>query len=210
MTFALVPGLAEASAAFPVGVALGLVVVAPPGPVSLAVVGVAAHHGRRRALEAALGAAGADLVWTIVALGLSNRLSAIGPGAMAIVRLALGVVLGVAAASTLRRPERASDALADLQRPGPTLAAIALVNPMTLAAWLALATAIDGRFDGPALVAVGAGLIVASVGWHLLLATAARRAFANLSDKGRRRFTLGSGILLATLAAALIGSGLRG
>ncbi len=210
MTLAFVSGLAEASAAFPVGLALGLAVVAPPGPVSLAVVGVAAHQGRRRALHAALGVAAADVVWTIVALGLSSRIGTIGHTAMALIRVALGLLLGGAAIAALRRPDAASLAIADMQRPGRTLAAIALANPMALAGWLGLAAAIDGRFHGAAMVAVGVGLIVASIGWHLVLVTVARQTLGSLSAAGRRRFTIGSAAFLCVLAATLVASGVRG
>ena len=208
MALALIPAVTEIGAAFPVGVALGLAVVAPPGPISLAVVSVAAHPDRRRGVAAAFGVVGADLVCTLLAVAVASRIGTLNPTLLHGVQLLLGTLLVVAAVHGLRRPGATAQAVAEIDRPGRTLALVSIANPVALAGWLALAVALQNRFSGAGLAAATLGLVTASIGWHLALVTFARRAFADLNDSGRIRLARVSASVLLVFGALLVSHGI--
>lgn len=191
--------------AFLLGLLIGLPFVAPVGPVALTLFGVSAEQGRRRALTGAGGVVAADALLVPVALAAAGWLSGFSPAWLRSIELLLGIVLGITGLLAVRHAERARAALGGLRRPAGALFVLAIVNPLSLVAWMGLALALPARISGVgALAAFGLGLLLASALWHVMLAIAGGSLARRLGDVGRTRLTQTSGSLMVGVACLLI------
>ena len=146
------------------GFLTGIALVAPIGPVALTLFGLGAEQGRRAALAGAGGVVLADSLTMPVALGGAGFLGGLDAGIVRWLEIAMGVALIALAIVTVVHAERARAALGSMQRPTRTLAAMTLLNPLSLVAWLGLALALPADIRTPAALAwFGVG-IVAGIG----------------------------------------------
>jgi threonine/homoserine/homoserine lactone efflux protein len=188
-----------------VGFLTGLALVAPIGPVALTLFGLGAEQGRRVALAGAGGVVLADALTMPVALGSAGFLSSLDPGVVRVFEVVMGLALVALAVSTIVAADRARAAVAGIRRPARTLAIMTMVNPLSLVAWAGVALALPTSLRSPsALVAFGAGLVLASAFWHSGLAMAAGSLARRMGDGPRRAVTRASGVVLLVVGGVLV------
>lgn len=187
------------------GFVTGLALVAPVGPVALTLFGLGAEQGRRAALAGAGGVVLADSVSVPIALGGAGFVGGLDAGIVRWVELAMGIALIAVAAVTMVHAERARAALASVRRPARTLAAMTLLNPLSLVAWVGLALALPSTLRAPVALAVfGAGILLASAVWHAGLATASGVLGPRLGPRTRTCVTRVSGVVLLAVGGFLV------
>jgi threonine/homoserine/homoserine lactone efflux protein len=188
-----------------VGFLTGLALVAPIGPVALTLFGLGAEQGRRVALAGAGGVVLADALTMPVALGSAGFLSSLDSGVVRVFEVVMGLALVALAVSTIVAADRARAAVAGIRRPARTLAIMTMVNPLSLVAWAGVALALPTSLRSPsALVAFGAGLVLASAFWHSGLAMAAGSLARRMGDGPRRAVTRASGVVLLVVGGVLV------
>lgn len=187
------------------GFLTGLALVAPVGPVALTLFGLGAEQGRRAALAGAGGVVLADSITMPVALGGAGFLGGLDAGVLRWFEVLMGLTLIIVAALTVMHAERARAAFASMRRPARALAAMTLLNPMSIVAWIGLALALPSTLRSPvALVAFGGGLLLASAVWHTGLATASGMLGPRLGDRARTLITRCSGAFLLAIGGVLV------
>ena len=183
----------------------GLALVAPVGPVALALIGIGIERGRQRAVAGAVGIAFADVVLLTVTAVLAVTVGLFELAFIRWVQLGLAFVLAAVGLVTIVRADGAIETLGRIERPGRTLCSMTLINPMSLAIWLGIVAALPPEtFEGSSVVSFGLGIAAASLGWHLLLATLSAWIGPRLSAGLRRSFTIAGGVVLIALAALLL------
>ncbi|MGW6918562.1 lysine transporter LysE [Kitasatospora sp. NPDC054939] len=188
------------------GAAAGLGVAVPLGAIGVLLL-EEGRRGRRAAASAACAVASVDALYAAAATALGARLAGAlaawepwtrAGAALVLVAVAVRGLLG------LRRPlpEAGVETGAAVGRRGAAgtflrFAALTLVNPMTALYFAALVTG-GGGPGGPAEGgAFVAGVLVASLGWQLLLAAAGVSMGARLSPTARRlTYCAGYGLVL--------------
>lgn len=174
------------------GVALGVVVSAPPGPNTVLCINLA-RDGVRRAMPVIASAALADAAYSLLAAS----------GILVAARIDAEVLTWLAPCFMLATAVLAWTPASISPR---TAAGIVLFNPATIAIWLALSSApalqalsVTDLLLRPLPVALGTAV------WFLLLAVAASRIGLQLSARARvrmQRILAGSLGLLAVASAA--------
>ena len=187
------------------GFLTGLALVAPVGPVALTLFGLGAEQGRRAALAGAGGVVLADVVTMPIALGGAGMVGGLDAGIVRWLELVMGLSLVVLAIVTVVHAERAREAIGALRRPTRTLAAMTLLNPLSLVAWLGLALALPSSIRTPvALVSFGIGIVAASAVWHTGLAAASGTLASRLGQRPRTYITRCSGVLMLVIGGVLV------
>lgn len=187
------------------GFLTGLALVAPVGPVALTLFGIGAEQGRRAALAGAGGVVLADSLTMPVAFGGAGFLAGLDAGIVRWFEVVMGLLLMGVAVVTLVHAERARAALATVRRPTRTLAAMTMLNPLTLVAWVGLALALPQSLrSAGTLVLFGAGVLLASAVWHTGLAAASGVLGPRLGDRCRTVITRASGAFLLGVGALLM------
>ncbi len=187
------------------GFVTGLALVAPVGPVALTLVGLGAEQGRRAALAGAGGVVLADSLTMPVALGGAGFLGGLDAGIVRWLEIVMGLALLAVALVTMVHAERARAALGSVRRPTRTLAAMTLLNPLSLVAWVGLALALPSSIRTPvALGSFGVGVVAASALWHTGLAAASGSFGHRLGDRTRTTITRLSGVFLLVIGGVLV------
>lgn len=187
------------------GFLTGLALVAPIGPVALTLFGIGAEQGRRAALAGAAGVVLADAVTMPIALGGAGLLDGLDAGAVRVAEFVMGVLLVGLALVLVLQAEGARRSLARITRPTRTLAAMTLVNPLSVVAWLGVALALPATIRSPISLAVfGGGLVLASAVWHAGLATVSGSFGPRLGERPRTLLTRGSGVFLFVVGGVLV------
>lgn len=187
------------------GFLTGIALVAPIGPVALTLFGIGAEQGRRAALAGAGGVVLADTLTIPVALGGAGFLGGLDAGIVRWLEISMGLALAVLAGLTMLHAERARSAIGSIRRPAQVLAAMTLCNPLSLVAWLGLALALPTSIRTPtALVAFGAGVLIASALWHTGLAAASGTFASRLGHRPRTIITRASGLVLLLVGGVLV------
>lgn len=188
-----------------IGFATGITLVAPIGPVALALFGLGAERGRRAALAGAGGVVLGDLVSLPLALAGAGVVSGLDAGIVRAVEVAMGVAVVAMALSMVVAADGARQVVARIRRPTRTLALMTLVNPLSLVAWAGLALALPPSLRDPrALAAFGAGILLASAVWHSGLAVAAGAIGGRAGDRQRRTATRASGLVMLAVGVLLL------
>lgn len=188
-----------------VGFLTGLALVAPVGPVTLALFGLGAEQGRRAALAGAGGVVLADSLTMPLALGSAGFVSSLDRGVVRSFEVVMGLAVVALAVSTIVASDRARDAVAGIRRPARTLAVMTMVNPLSLVAWAGVALALPTSLRSPAALAVfGLGLVLASACWHSGLAMTAGTLARRMGDGSRTVLTRVSGVVLLVVGGVLV------
>lgn len=182
---------------------------ASPGPSNLAIMSIAARHGRKAALAFALGVISGSMFWaSVAAVGISAALVAYSHFIVAI-KIFGGLYLlwlafksgrtafasTVAASSKAERPET----LGKLYRRG---ALLHLTNPKAILVWVSIVALSSGN-SGPALGAVIPGCAV--IGWFVFSGYAVLFS----TDSARRLYLRTRRALDASLAVVFGVAGIR-
>ena len=187
------------------GFLAGLVLVAPVGPVALTLFGLGAAQGRRAAIAGAGGVVLADLVIMPMALSGAGFLGTLDHGAVHRVEVFMGVTIVMLALVTIFHAERTQDALGSIRHPTRALAAMTLLNPLSIVAWTGLALALPPSVRAPAaLTAFGIGVVLASAVWHTGLAAASGSFAGRLGCRPRTVLTQLSGCVLLVIGGVLV------
>lgn len=188
-----------------VGFLTGLALVAPIGPVALALFGLGAEQGRRAALAGAGGVVLADSLTMPIALGSAGFLATLDSGVIRSFEVVMGLALVALAISTLVAADRARQAVAGIRRPARTLAVMTILNPLSLVAWAGVALALPTSLRSPATLAVfGLGLVLASAFWHSGLAMAAGSLASRMGAGPRALVTRLSAVVLLVVGGVLV------
>jgi threonine/homoserine/homoserine lactone efflux protein len=191
------------------GMAVGLAIAAPVGPIGLLCIRRSLAEGRSAGLATGLGAATADAVYgAIAAFGLT-AVSAVLIAQQFWLRLAGGVFLfylGVRIA--LAAPATATD------QPAPTgllsayasTALLTLANPLTILSFAAVFAGLGVSASGGtgAAVSVVSGVFLGSALWWLLLSGAASLLRARIDVHGLRWLNRLSGAILLAFACYIL------
>lgn len=183
------------------GVAIGLMVAAPVGPVNVLCARRALEHGWRAGMASGLGAAAADTLFAAAAaLALAQATGLVAAHRTFLV-LAGGLFLLAYGWRTLRATPPAPGAGRDAAGLAADFAAafaLTLANPITVfsfaGSFVALAIPMDPRIDASDALLVG-GVFLGSTCWWTLLVAAASRL--------RQRFTR-SGLVIANRVAGIV------
>ena len=192
---------------FYAGLIAGLAIAMQVGAVSLLLIEASVVGGPRKGVAAGMGVATADFAYAAVA-GVAGGAAgaALAGHETDIKRFAAAVLAAIALHGLLglwRDPElRELDAGGTVRSHYTRFLAITAVNPLTIASFAAVATAlsVDGASDMLAFV-LGVGL--ASAGWHLVLPLAAGHAGRWVTPTIRRSLAIGGRVLVLAIAVHL-------
>lgn len=142
------------------GLGIGLLLVLPPGPLSLSIIGLGAQRGVRPALEAGLGVAIAEIISLLAAAGLvlaGHSLPEIVNQTMRWCSIAAILGMGYV---LFTRTSQVNDMLDKIESPFRTLAIVTLASPWIFTTWFALLNAapVHDRWQDLALYGTGLGL----------------------------------------------------
>ena len=174
---------------FVTGLVAGFAIAMPPGAVTSLIVRIGLQRGFPSALAAGWGTATVDGVYCVVAVlagaALVPLLGAIDPPLRVVTGLVL-VGLGLRGILGARRdaPSAGSPDARDLAATYVRFVAITMVNPATLAYFIAVALG----FAGSVLNDAGAfivGVFAASLTWHAILAVLSGSLHGRLSPNAR-------------------------
>ncbi|GGB43723.1 lysine transporter LysE [Tistrella bauzanensis] len=206
------------------GMALGLAVAAPVGPIGLMCLRRAVTGGFGAGMACGLGVALADLVYALIAafgLGAVLGVAALDPLWPQLAGAVLIAWIGIGAVRRGRMVLRHGDAGPAATAPGRgrdtvTAFLLTLSNPMTIASFAGLfaglglgAAAGDaGAMDGGAVrtttpAALALGVFLGSLGWWAMLAGAGHRFGRRLTAPALARIDIAAGLLLVVGAAWL-------
>ncbi|HEY8339762.1 MAG TPA: LysE family transporter [Egibacteraceae bacterium] len=201
--------LSAVAGALAAGVAAGLAVAVPLGPVGLLVIDRAARHGLATGVAAGAGVAAADCCYALLAAVAGFELAArVAPAADA-VRVVSAVALAALAVTgvvrTVRQPAPTPATPGRAARASAALFGLTLLNPLTVSTFAALVLGLGaGGLTGPGTkAAFVTGVTAASFLWQSLLAVAGAVAGSRLSPRARVVTGLVGNLLVLGLALRL-------
>ena len=197
------------------GIAIGLAMTAPPGPVNILVIRTAIGQGFRVAFLTGLGAVVSDMFYaSIAAYGVSSIAHLISSHARPLMAVggAVLVFIGVRLARTrLGLEALGQDAAGDMSVvPGKMLTAftMAITNPGVLFGFLAIFGTMNGvlhlseHASRPPTVA--AGVAIGTMLWWLFLSFLVSRFRERISETMFMRINRWTGVLIAGFGFALL------
>ena len=191
---------------FLTGLIAGFAIAMPPGAVTSLIVRIGLQRGLPSALAAGWGTATVDGVYCVIAVlagaAIVPLLGAVDPP----LRVATGLVLiglGVRGIVTARHeaPSAGSPDARDLVATWLRFIGITMVNPATLAYFVAIALGFAGAVLNDALAFV-LGVFAASLTWHAILAVLSGSLHGRLGPRAR-------GVLVIVANGVVIALGLR-
>ncbi|WP_020177697.1 LysE family transporter [Methylopila sp. M107] len=197
------------------GMAIGVGVNAPVGPVNVMCIHRAIRKGPTSAMAAGFGAWIADVVFAAAAAFGVTAISNFVEGHLAVIKvvggavmIAFGMKLLLAPSSTHDAP--ANDTALSLFRAGLTSFALTVTNPAVLLGFAAIFGGLAGIGEKPGDFETAAqltlGVAIGSAAWWLALSTGASRLREHLAEKWLGRInTLSGGGLLVFGFVVLIG-----
>ena len=187
-----------------VGFVVGVMVVAPVGPISLLLITIGLERGAGAGVRAGLGVAAADAALLLVVLAAADRLTALDPTWQRSIEVALGAGLMLIGIRAVVARVGITKAVERIQRPGRVLMVATLANPMTVLAWLGLMVALGSELgQGWALARTGLGIVLASLAWHTALGAASGSVGERLSPARRILVQRASGVAMIGLGVLL-------
>jgi len=187
---------------FVTGLVAGFAIAMPPGAVTSLIVRIGLQRGFPSALAAGWGTATVDGVYCVVAVlagaAVVPLLGAIDPPLRVVTGLVL-VGLGVRGIVSARqeKPSVGSPDARDLAATYARFIAITMVNPATLAYFVAVAFGFAGSLLNDAFAFIG-GVFAASLTWHAILAVLSGSLHGRLSPNARTVLTIvANGVVIA-------------
>lgn len=191
------------------GIVAGLAIAMPPGAIATLILQTGLQRGFRAAFAAGLGCATVDFLYASVAVFLGAALVPLLGTAEPALRGAAGVALiaiGVIGMLGLRR--RAGDAApstttAELLRTYLRFVALTLVNPATLAYFIAVALGLGREVlaDGPAFIA---GVVLATGTWQSGLALVSGSLHGRLRPSARGTIAILANVVVIALGLRIL------
>jgi threonine/homoserine/homoserine lactone efflux protein len=197
----------DPSTALLAGLVAGLAIAMQVGAVSLLLIEASVVRGPRVGAAAGMGVATADLAYAAIAALAGGAAGAALSSHESEIKLTAAAVLAAIAVHGLATLHRVPDGTTRVAATGPRahyarFLAITMANPLTIASFAAVATALS--LDGPgAAVAFAAGVGFASAAWHVALTVAAGHAGRWMTPRIRRGLAVGGRLLVLAIAAHL-------
>lgn len=194
---------------FVTGVVAGLAIAMPPGAIATLILQTGLQRGFRPAFAAGLGCATVDLLYASIAVFLGTALVPLLGAAEPALRGAAGVALiaiGVIGMLGLRRragEAAASTTTAELLRTYLRFVALTLVNPATLAYFIAVALGLGREVlaDAPAFVA---GVVLATGTWQSGLALVSGSLHGRLGPSARGAIAILANVVVIALGLQIL------
>jgi threonine/homoserine/homoserine lactone efflux protein len=190
-----------------VGVVAGLAVATPVGPISMLLLDTGRRLGVRRGFAAALGVALTDLVYAAGAGVGGSRIRALVVGHERVLAIVSGVMLtGVAAWCIVHGLRTAAGEPSVVNPPGRgrllrSFVTLTAVNPLTIVAFVAVATGPDVRLTSLTIPLFAAVVFAVSLAWQTLLVGGGAVLGRMLPPGFQRATAIGGGLMIAALAA---------
>ncbi len=187
------------------GFIVGLALVMPIGPVALTLIGVGVERGRRAGLAGALGVVLADALLVGTTVLAADRVARLGTSWIRPTEIVLGVLVGVVGIVALTRSQTTRTLLGRVQRPTPTLLALTLSNPLSLALWAGVVLTLPASMlETVPFVTFGAGIVAASAVWHTGLGVAASWLGRRMSARAKNWSPRVAGVTMLVVAGMLV------
>lgn len=183
-----------------------MAMVIPVGPVSLTLMGLGIERGRRRAMEGALGVAMADAILMGGVALLATTIGLFDLPFMGAVEVVLGVLLVALGVRVVAKADSALDAVGGIRRVGPTMLAMTLLNPLSLALWLGVVATLPAATHSStfSLAQFGVGVTAASLLWHSSVGLGAAWMGPRMGPRVRRWGTAFGGVVMMGIGGMLI------
>jgi threonine/homoserine/homoserine lactone efflux protein len=187
---------------FLTGLIAGFAIAMPPGAVTSLIVRIGLRRGFPSALAAGWGTATVDGVYCVAAVLAGAAIVPLLGAVDAPLRIVTGLVLaglGVRGIVNARReaPSAGSPDARDLAATYVRFVAITMVNPATLAYFVAIALGFSGAVLNDAGAFVG-GVFLASLTWHAILAVLSGSLHGRLGPNARAVLTIvANGVVIA-------------
>jgi len=187
---------------FLTGLVAGFAIAMPPGAVTSLIVRIGLQRGFRPALAAGWGTATVDGLYCVVAVLAGAAIVPLLGAVDAPLRIVTGLVLvglGLRGIATARQeaPLSGSPDARDLVATYVRFIAITMVNPATLAYFVAIAFGFAGSVLNDAGAFVG-GVFLASLSWHAFLALMSGSLHGRLSPGARGALAVvANGVVIA-------------
>lgn len=185
-----------------VGASVGLVAVAPPGPITLTLIELGTAQGRTSGIRAGLGVAAGEAAACAGAVAVVGGLGAQLHGSvMAAIQILSAMILLGLGLALVTRPEACRALAVGIRRPGWSMMAFTAATPTVVGTWIVILAAlpVGGRIGD--LILVATGVVLASLAWHLALGAGAGTVGPLLSGPRRRRFSQAGGLVMIGFAA---------
>lgn len=188
---------------FITGIVAGLAIAVPPGAIATLILQTGLHRGFRPAFVAGLGCATVDFLYASIAVFLGAALVPVLGAAEPALRIAAGaalIAIGVLGMLGLMRRARTTvtqTTTTELLRTYLRFVALTLVNPATLAYFVAVALGLGREVlaDAPAFIA---GVVLATGTWQSLLALVSGSLHGRLGPSARGAITVvANGVVIA-------------
>ena len=200
---------------FITGIVAGLAIAVPPGAIATLILQTGLHRGFRSAFAAGLGCATVDFLYASIAVSLGAALVPVLGAAEPALRVAAGMALiaiGILGMLGVRR--RSGTAVpptttAELLRTYLRFVGLTLVNPATLAYFLAVALGLGREVltDAPAFVA---GVVLATGTWQSLLALVSGSLHGRIGPSARGTIAIAANGVVVGLGARILAQVLAG
>ena len=192
------------------GALAGLAIAMPPGAIATLILATGLRRGFVFAAAAGLGAATVDFAYAVIALAVGSALSGVLAGIERPLQLVTGVLLvafgvwGIARSRRTAVPRSESDATArDVVSTYLRFVLLTALNPATLGYFVAIAIGL-GTATIASLPAFALGVLVASMGWQLLLATVSGVLHGRLPEQARRWAVTGGNAIVVLLGLGVL------
>ncbi|MDE3113100.1 MAG: LysE family transporter, partial [Chloroflexota bacterium] len=188
-------------APFALGVAAGYAIAIPVGAIAVLILRIGMRQGLRQGALAGAGAATADLIYSASAVTVGGALSAVLAPVLVPLRLgAAAVLVAIGARLVVTRPSEAV-ARASATRTYAGMLGLTLLNPATIAYFVALAVALpEVSQSALARAAFVAGVALSSLSWQTILAAVGATLHARLSTRLERVASALGGVIVVALA----------
>ena len=199
---------------FVTGLVAGLAIAMPPGAVTSLIVRIGLQRGFRSALAAGWGTATVDGVYCVIAVlagaAVVPLLGAVDPPLRVVTGLVL-IGLGLRGILGARReaPSAGSPDARALVATYVRFIAITMVNPATLAYFIAIALGFAGSVLNDALAFI-VGVFVASLTWHAILAILSGSLHGRLGPTARAALTVVANGVVIGLGVRILGQVIAG
>ncbi|MEM7143076.1 MAG: LysE family transporter [Actinomycetota bacterium] len=186
------------------GFVLGLLFVAPPGPVAVTLVEIGVTQGRRAGVRSAIGIAAGDVVVAAAAAILIGAGGAVSDDLMAGVRMFSSIALLGVGALLLTRPATVEAVAGSIRRPGRALFAMTVLTPTVFAAWVTMIAALPFATDAAAITGFIVGLALASMLWHGVIGALAAELGRRVHGPAMQWIARGGGVAMVALGLATL------
>lgn len=189
---------------FLLGLLVGFVTIAVPGPIAVSLVQVSVAKGRSSGIRAALGIASADALLAGVSIAVVTAGAGMAGSIFAFVQLlTAGVLVGIGLLLVLR-PVRVQETAATVRHPLRAFLAITALMPSAIGGWLAMLAALPFADNPASLTAFAAGVVLTSFLWHPLVGLSAGSIGGRLTPRMLRVGTRLGGVATALLGLAAL------